>query len=57
MSQQVFAETYRIPLATLKNWEQGRRAPDGPALAYLSVIQKCPEEARAALRPAKGATR
>jgi putative transcriptional regulator len=28
MSQQRFAETYRIPLPTLKNWEQGRRAPD-----------------------------
>ena len=25
MSQQRFAETYRIPLPTLKNWEQGRR--------------------------------
>ena len=33
MSQQRFAETYRIPLPTLKNWEQGRRAPDAPAAA------------------------
>jgi putative transcriptional regulator len=34
MSQQAFAETYRIPLPTLKNWEQGRRHPDAPAAAY-----------------------
>ena len=28
MSQYRFAALYRIPLPTLKNWEQGRRAPD-----------------------------
>jgi putative transcriptional regulator len=31
MSQTEFAERYRIPLPTLKNWEQGRRQPDAPA--------------------------
>jgi putative transcriptional regulator len=35
MSQQEFARIYRIALATLKNWEQGRRQPDAPAAAYL----------------------
>ena len=30
MSQHRFAALYRIPLPTLKNWEQGRRAPDAP---------------------------
>ena len=49
MSQQEFAQVYRIPLATLKNWEQGRRQPDAPASAYLQVIAKCPREARDAL--------
>jgi putative transcriptional regulator len=49
MSQQVFAKTYRIPLATLKNWEQGRRQPDAPAAAYLHVIARRPKEARDAL--------
>jgi putative transcriptional regulator len=49
MSQQEFARTYRIPLATLKNWEQGRRQPDAPAAAYLQVIAKHPREAREAL--------
>lgn len=50
MSQQAFASTYRIPLATLKGWEQGRRQPDATAAAYLSVIEKLPLEAQAALK-------
>ena len=33
MSQQEFARVYSIPLATLKNWEQGRRQPDAPVRA------------------------
>jgi putative transcriptional regulator len=49
MSQQEFSRVYRIPLATLKNWEQGRRQPDAPAAAYLQVIAKHPREAREAL--------
>jgi putative transcriptional regulator len=49
MSQQRFAETYRIPLPTLKNWEQGRRAPDAPAAAYLHAISRTPQTIREAL--------
>lgn len=49
MSQRVLCSTYRIPLATLKDWEQGRRQPDATAAAYLSVIEKMPTQARAAL--------
>ena len=49
ISQQEFARVYRIPLATLKNWEQGRRQPDAPAAAYLQVIAKRPREAQEAL--------
>jgi putative transcriptional regulator len=44
MSQHRFAALYRIPLATLKNWEQGRRNPDAPAAAYLRAIQRRPKE-------------
>jgi len=44
MSQEKFAATYRIPLSTLKNWEQGRRHPDAPAAAYLQVIARLPKE-------------
>jgi putative transcriptional regulator len=49
LSQHAFASTYRIPLATLKGWEQGRRQPDATASAYLSVIARLPDAARAAL--------
>jgi putative transcriptional regulator len=49
MSQDEFAHVYRIPLATLKNWEQGRRFPDAPALAYLRAIQRRPREIMEAL--------
>ena len=49
LSQQAFASAYRIPLATLKGWEQGRRLPDATASAYLSVIAHLPDAARAAL--------
>jgi putative transcriptional regulator len=44
MSQDEFAAVFRIPLATLKNWEQGRRQPDAPAAAYLRAIQRRPKE-------------
>jgi putative transcriptional regulator len=44
MSQHRFAVAYRIPLPTLKNWEQGRRQPDAPAAAYLLAIKRRPKE-------------
>jgi putative transcriptional regulator len=44
MSQHRFATAYRIPLPTLKNWEQGRRYPDTPAAAYLLAIKRRPKE-------------
>jgi putative transcriptional regulator len=49
MSQQRFASAYRIPLPTLKNWEQGRRYPDAPAAAYLLAIKRKPKEVREAV--------
>ena len=52
LSQQAFANAYRIPLATLKGWEQGRRQPDATASAYLSVIAHLPDAAREVLRSA-----
>jgi putative transcriptional regulator len=44
MSQDTFARTYRIPVATLKGWEQGRRHPDATVSAYLRVIERYPKE-------------
>jgi putative transcriptional regulator len=52
LSQQAFASAYRIPLTTLKGWEQGRRHPDATASAYLSVIVRMPDAAREALKAA-----
>jgi len=49
MSQHRFAASYRIPLATIKNWEQKRRIPDAPAAAYLRAIARKPKEVMAAV--------
>jgi putative transcriptional regulator len=38
LTQEEFSERYRIPLGTLRDWEQGRSEPDQPARAYLRVI-------------------
>ena len=50
LSQQKFAQKYRIPLPTLRNWEQGRRQPDAPAAAYLHAIAMRPREISEALK-------
>ena len=49
MSQTEFSRAYRIPLPTLKGWEQGRRQPDATAAAFLNVIARLPKETQAAL--------
>jgi putative transcriptional regulator len=38
LTQEEFSARYRIPLGTLRDWEQGRSEPDQPARAYLHVI-------------------
>jgi putative transcriptional regulator len=43
LTQEEFATRYHIPLGTLRDWEQGRTAPDQPARAYLKVIAADPE--------------
>lgn len=43
LTQEAFAATYRIPLGTLRDWEQRRKRPDAPARAYLLVIARDPE--------------
>lgn len=42
LTQEEFSARYRIPLGTLRDWEQGRAVPDAPARAYLAVIAKEP---------------
>jgi putative transcriptional regulator len=51
LTQEEFAARYRIPLGTLRDWEQGRSEPDQPAKAYLVVIARDPEGVERALRP------
>lgn len=52
LSQPVFAERYGIPVASLRDWEQGRRAPDAAAESYLRVIAHLPDAVAQALRAA-----
>ena len=42
-SQTDFALMIGVSVATLRNWEQGRRMPDGPALALLRVAARNPK--------------
>jgi putative transcriptional regulator len=42
-SQPEFALLIGVSVATLRNWEQGRRTPDGPALALLRVAAQNPK--------------
>jgi len=50
-----FALMIGVSVATLRNWEQGRRTPDGPALALLRVASKNPKLVAAALHGWRGA--
>lgn len=51
LSQEEFAARYRIPVGTLRDWEQGRFEPDAAARAYLTVIARAPDIVRRALEP------
>ena len=51
LSQEDFAERFRIPLATLRDWERHQTEPDQAADAYLQVIECAPETVEWALKP------
>lgn len=42
LTQQEFAQAIEISVHTLRNWEQGRRKPEGPALALLRIAARHP---------------
>ncbi|MEW5816511.1 MAG: NadS family protein [Spirochaetota bacterium] len=42
-SQREFALMIGVSVATLQNWEQGRRKPEGPAQALLKIAEKNPK--------------
>ncbi|HEV2949174.1 MAG TPA: NadS family protein [Gemmataceae bacterium] len=48
-SQTEFARMIGVSVATLQNWEQGRRQPEGPARALLKVAAVNPQAVAAAL--------
>ncbi len=43
LTQTQFAAMLGISVRTLRNWEQGRRVPEGPAMVLLQVADKHPE--------------
>lgn len=49
ISQAKFAHIIGVSIDTLQNWEQGRRKPEGPALALLKVAEVNPEAVMNAL--------
>src|SRR5580704_14097166 len=51
MTQTKFASAFGFSLDTIKRWEAGRRTPEGPARALLTVISKNPRAVLAALHP------
>jgi putative transcriptional regulator len=49
LSQVKFAQVIDVQVGTLRNWEQGRREPTGPAKALLRALQKDPTHVLKAL--------
>jgi putative transcriptional regulator len=49
LSQDAFAARFGIPVATLRDWEQRRRRPEGPGRVLLTIIEREPDAAARAL--------
>jgi len=54
LTQADFSARFGVPLATLRDWEQKRRAPEGSARVLLTVIDREPEAVERALASASG---
>ena len=52
LTQAQFAQAIGISVHTLRNWEQGRRRPDGPAIALLRIAARHPRIIRENLETA-----
>jgi putative transcriptional regulator len=55
LTQVEFAERLGVPLETIRNWEQGKREPRGPARALLTLIARAPDLTFALLAKASSA--
>ncbi len=53
LTQAAFAARIGVPVETVRNWEQGKRSPRGPARALLKVLEQAPEAAFAVLSKAR----
>jgi putative transcriptional regulator len=53
LSQEGFAERFGFPIATLKNWEQGRRKPEHAAKVLLRLIDRQPNLVEREVKRAK----
>ena len=51
LTQAEFAQAMGISVHTLRNWEQGRRWPEGPAIALLRIAARHPRIIRENLKP------
>jgi putative transcriptional regulator len=49
LTQLEFASRLGVPVETIRNWEQGKRMPRGPARALLAVIAHAPDTVFSAL--------
>jgi putative transcriptional regulator len=52
LTQAAFASAIGISIHTLRNWEQGRRKPEGPAIALLRIAARHPRILRENLESA-----
>jgi putative transcriptional regulator len=56
LTQVQFAQAMSISVHTLRNWEQGRRRPEGPAIALLRIAARHPRIIRGNVENIESAT-
>jgi len=49
LTQSAFARRFGFELSSVRNWEQGRRTPEGPARILLRIIEREPDAVHRAL--------
>lgn len=54
LSQVKFAEKLRVPVGTVRDWEQHRRSPDAPARTLLGMVDADPKAALALIERSAG---
>lgn len=49
LTQEEFSTRFALPIGSLRNWEQAKRVPHGPARVLLTLIDRIPNEVQGAL--------